>query len=649
MNKNVTISDLNVEIQGKGNGIKQHLLAKVGIGIIEFFLASIVYCYGIILSEYVFLGVHEYREGIWSSILYICCWSFTDPFSRFLSDYFEDRKSIFFRYLIGISAVLLFMATMVPDAILTYMIFGAIISNLVSTQLSYFAVDKLDMDPKVLEVIRQVSRALSLFIMPQFVWWLITIFSVNQAKLVFASVLLNIVPAALLIPLDDQWKNRPEKCDMTRYQTIGDDEPAVAERAPAYLPVATTSTEPQYNNQHFVEEVFDQGFYNYGTAEHTADDVTAPGSHLSHATVQSYYMNMGINILPGETARVTNWAKAADTKFAGIPEENEDEDQEDLNYIDPKRLSVISSKLEELNLDQIRRDSIREVFTINELLNEHRPEPINTIEYISNFKETKNRVSVMDELKNFQKSRHCFHCNPYRKYVWTRRLRTIKDFFYDNIIRPIYYGIKNIYFYPSLTTKVVTSTVSTLYITLAPFMAMEKSWKQSLVFSTENVTFLLTYVAFAWCFFLVTLPLVLKLSHEKMRLVFVLGLIVNGTSLWILSQDITNDVITISSLLFGFGYGIITFTEKIVYKSSMGMRPWHLVRGPLEILSGLSVLLIYYLIYFYRLELSFLLFMASLSYYANAGLWLCLPFFKYFTKAIKRVIFDHRSQHQGFF
>lgn len=78
-----------------------------------------------------------------------------------------------------------------------------------------------------------------------------------------------------------------------------DDEPVVAEPVPSYLPVATTSTEPQYNNQYLVEEAFDQGFYNYGTSDHTANDVTVPSHHLSHGTIQSYYMNMGINILPG--------------------------------------------------------------------------------------------------------------------------------------------------------------------------------------------------------------------------------------------------------------------------------------------------------------------------------------------------------------
>lgn len=35
MHKNITISDLNVEIDGNGDNIKKHLVAKVGLGIIE--------------------------------------------------------------------------------------------------------------------------------------------------------------------------------------------------------------------------------------------------------------------------------------------------------------------------------------------------------------------------------------------------------------------------------------------------------------------------------------------------------------------------------------------------------------------------------------------------------------------------------------
>lgn len=35
MHKNITISDLNVEIDGNGDNVKKHLVAKVGLGIIE--------------------------------------------------------------------------------------------------------------------------------------------------------------------------------------------------------------------------------------------------------------------------------------------------------------------------------------------------------------------------------------------------------------------------------------------------------------------------------------------------------------------------------------------------------------------------------------------------------------------------------------
>lgn len=100
--------------------------------------------------------------------------------------------------------------------------FKGIFSSVVSTQLSNFAVDRLDMDSKIYEVIRQVSRALSLFIMPQLMFWLLTYYTISQASLIFASVLFNIIPAALLIKTDKQKRQRViDDTDMLRYQTIG--------------------------------------------------------------------------------------------------------------------------------------------------------------------------------------------------------------------------------------------------------------------------------------------------------------------------------------------------------------------------------------------------------------------------------------------
>ncbi|XP_050299670.1 uncharacterized protein LOC126738398 [Anthonomus grandis grandis] len=668
MHKNVTVSDLNVEIHGKGNSVKKHLVAKVGIVVIEFFLASLLYCYGVILSEYFSDDTYNYRDGLWTSILYVCSWSFTDPVARFCLEYFEDRKNIFHRYVIGVSTAFLFIAVMVPDNVVLYTVLGGILSKIISTQINLFATDKLDIEPKIFEAIRQVARALSLFVMPQSICLLAANpdYDINQVKLIYASILLNIIPAALLVKCEV----RKGAGELSRYQTIGrfahqmnemksfnsqdeegnkgessseeeeeeeEEEEPVFEIERKYFPVENhlQETPELVVTQEFHSNLY-QGIQNFGATEHSVSDLDVPTMHLSPVNVQSYFLNVGVNILPG------------------IPEENEEDySDNDINQINLKRLSVISSKLEELNIqDQIRRDSVKEVFSINEVINEieNKPESISKIEYIPNFKEADVRISVLDELKNFQKSRRCFHCSPYKKYIWTRRLRVIKDFFHDNFLRPLYHALKNLYFYPSLSTKVITDSVSTLYITLAPFMALQHSWKQHVLFSTENVTFLLTYVAFAWCFFLVGMPLVLRLNHSKIRMVFGFGLLVSGTGLWILSNKPTNDVITISSLLFGFGYGIISYTEKIVYRTSIGMRPWYLVRGTLEVLSAIFILVIYYVFYLNTTNLNLLLFLAAMSYYFNAFLWVCLPFFKYFISIVKRVVFDERSQQeQGFF
>ncbi|XP_030745675.1 uncharacterized protein LOC115874608 [Sitophilus oryzae] len=656
MRENVTLSNLNIEISGSGNSYRRHIVCKISIGIIEFLLSSLLYCYGIIFCEYVLLGKHKYEEGVFTAILFVVCWSFTDPISRFISEYFEDRKQMIFRCLVGFSVAILFCCVAIPNNIVLYMIFGGIVSNLISTQLRWFAVDKLDMDSRIFEVIRQVSRALSLILMPHFIFCLVEIYGINQVKLIYGSILFNIIPAALLIKTYDKVLTREHDLEypidrdyVSRYQTIGRYSQQMNDLLTNnrdQAPNSSSSSESSEDNSIFDQQPIQESkqldatgstqeslghhmydhseespyeFDNFAADAEQINDLERQTTYLNPVNVQYYFQNAGVSILPG------------------IPEENEDEDDDDINYINPKRLSRISVKLEELNIqDQIRKDSVKDVFTITEVVHENRPESIDRIEFIPNFESP----SFTYKIEDFNKAKNCFRCSAYKKFVWTRRLRSTKDFFVDNLLRPLYYAIKNLYFYPSVTTKTIGNLVSTLYITLAPFMVINKG------FSSEEATFLLTYIAFAWGFFLVGLPMVIKLNPTRMRMMLVFGLMVSGSSFLLLSVKLSNDVITFSSLLFGFGYGLISYSEKIVYRSSIGMRAWYHIQGPLEVLSAVFIIIIYLVIYIYRVDLKILLFMASISYFVNAFLWLCIPLVKFSIDRSRRFVYDVSRRHE---
>lgn len=96
----------------------------------------------------------------------------------------------------------------------------------------------------------------------------------------------------------------------------------------------------------------------------------------------------------------------------------------------------------------------------------------------------------------------------------------------------------------------------------------------------------------------------------------------------VISKKMTNDIMTISCLLFGFGYGIISYTENMVYRSFLGARKWDMIQGTLETTTAVFVILTYYIIYHYNLDLTLLLLVALISYYANAILWTVAPILK---------------------
>lgn len=249
-------------------------------------------------------------------------------------------------------------------------------------------------------------------------------------------------------------------------------------------------------------------------------------------TIQNHQDNFGENQVEEElfqrapllpTAVQDYFSKAGVTILPGIPEEKETEEDNPSdnisgNFIDPKRLSVISAKLEELNLND-KKEEI-EVMDINDLILKHKNKSIDeiqNIEYIPNYKGSTFFGDV-----EFVDITSCCSCPTYKIFSWKRKLRLLRDFLVDYFLRPL----KDFNFYFLLVSKISVMFLTTLFITLAPYLASQKNDD----FKREDAAFLLSYMAFSWCLFLVLLPLVVTFSDRKLRGALAFGLCVLGGS-----------------------------------------------------------------------------------------------------------------------
>lgn len=227
---------------------------------------------------------------------------------------------------------------------------------------------------------------------------------------------------------------------------------------------------------------------------------------LNSNNVKDYYSKAGVAILPE------------------IPEETEDKEETDSNFIDPKRISRISVKLEELNQKQ---NSV-EILNITDLVISNKQvdktEEIQNIEYIPNYKDNNNKFLKDMEMIKIQS---CCSCPTYRIFLWKRKFRILKDFIMDYLCKPLYTSLKDLHFYPIFLTKLSVNLISMLYLTLAPYLALQKNED----FTNEDTAFLLSYMAFSWCLFLVLLPLVVTFSRKKLSSIYVCGLLLCACSL----------------------------------------------------------------------------------------------------------------------
>lgn len=229
---------------------------------------------------------------------------------------------------------------------------------------------------------------------------------------------------------------------------------------------------------------------------------------LNSRNVKDYFSKAGVAILPE------------------IPEEIEEnqEESENTDFIDPKRISRISAKLEELN----QKHNGFEILNISDLVvtkaTVEETEKIQNIEYIPNYKESNNKF-----LKDMEtvKIQSCCTCPTYKIFLWKRKFRILKDFILDNLFKPLWNSLKEPHFYPIILSKVSMNLISMMFITLAPYLALQKNDD----FRNEDTAFLLSYIAFSWCLFLVLLPLVVTFNKRKLSGLYVCGLLLCAFSL----------------------------------------------------------------------------------------------------------------------
>lgn len=207
-----------------------------------------------------------------------------------------------------------------------------------------------------------------------------------------------------------------------------------------------------------------------------------------------------------------------------ILEENEEEDpqkesddQNKRNSIinkDINRLSVISSKLEEMIVRNEQKDA---EITIN----------FNKDGDTVSYGVTDSNAAIFQKSSQVHKQSNCC-CSPYQRFRWKRRFKSFFDFVLSLTITPLVTTFKIVNFYPCWFSVTHSMLSPLIFLNYMPILAKEDIQYGDI----PEVAFLLSMVAFAYICFLITLPWVADISKRKMRYLYIIGAFISAMALY---------------------------------------------------------------------------------------------------------------------
>lgn len=188
-----------------------------------------------------------------------------------------------------------------------------------------------------------------------------------------------------------------------------------------------------------------------------------------------------------------------------------------------KRLSVISSKLEELivrNEEELINDTnhikhsevILDVAKSNDVITD----PIDN--HVQN-------LIVMDESTVHSNN---FCCTPYRRYKCQRNVKYIYQFIKDMAVTPVITSFRIIEFYPSLLTTIHSMLSPLIFLN---FIAIQPNRKEMNINLTE-LSFMFTITGFAYLVFLITLPWITEISKRNLKYLYMSASLISAFGIY---------------------------------------------------------------------------------------------------------------------
>ncbi|XP_032511997.2 uncharacterized protein LOC116766295 isoform X1 [Danaus plexippus] len=450
-----------------------------------------------------------------------------------------------------------------------YGILGGFGASLISTQVDAVLYETYDSRLGLVRGMCFTGQAVGLSLFPHILFVLTNIYGYVYSYIVLGGIMLQTLPAILLLKVDETKKyayfsNYKELSQtLTCYKNEGIENLFGTELQLHSLTKKCWKS-PSDDNLHRVDE-FDCDDGNI------LETITPPPS-----PEEKRRNVFGVEILP-------EIPEESETDEISISELSLSVNKKRLsNAI--KRFSTLGDNIDECITSQVRKDSLGNI-EVNE--NTEIEVTYDTIEPITDIQTEKLFNSFgFRSRTTYTNLKRKFWIPSYKLYKAKRRFMYLICTINDTFLKPLTRSLSCGAFYPALLLN-FTKLSLTVQTVLMPVIASRMHPNIPIL----EANFLISLQGFTWICFAICTPWLVQTKRSNYKYITVCGLAISTCACFVFLRAENLDLFSIGYVVAGFGYGIITSSWEKTAHELVGTRKWAKIHSTLETLSAALIAL----------------------------------------------------------